>query len=395
MSTLPSLRLFSLAAVLACVSLVLTFGSTPAAADTDISPSVAKLQAQITALQKQLDELAARSSATSERQAAEARERSRAVRLFGEARVSVDHRSGDWPSGDGTEIASNASRIGVLGEMDTALQDTTLIYRAELRYETTDEVTGNFGGRGVEFREGFAGLKGPWGTLRLGRLTNEYKKTGTTIDPWTDNAPEARSGGRQGMSELHASYFNNTVDYVTPKFGDGFTANAWYATRFDDSSKRLHNAGAAANFVGGQAGGVGLKYASGPLFVGLDWMDMDAETITGGGVSNGDAWQIAARYLVTDELSFAAMYEDAEDLGLGKNIYVNGIYRIDKTRLIVAYGRNRDRVANAGKEWSNWSVGAKYALTQRSELIGAWNTRRDDTDSLDFHTLTVGINAKF
>jgi len=46
------------------------------------------------------------------------------------------------------------------------------------------------------------------------------------------------------------------------------------------------------------------------------------------------------------------------------------------------------------KDWNNWSVGVKYALTKKSELLAAWNQRIDDTDNRDFNTPTVGVNAK-
>lgn len=273
---------------------------------------------------------------------------------------------------------------------------TVLFYATELRYELTDETDG-VNTKTVEFREGFAGLKGDWGRVRFGRLSTEYKKTGTKIDPWTDNVPQARGGGRQGMSELHSSYFNNAADYVTPSFG-GFSANAWYSTRIDDSATRMHNAGALRNYSGGQVGGIGVKYEAGPLFLGADWMDIDADSTTNG-VVNDAAWQVAVRYQVMDDLSFAALYEDSEDIGLGKNWYVNGIYRVGKTRLIAAYGESNDRVANSGtdssRDWTNVSLGAKYDLTGQSELLVAWNRHRDNTNNDDFDTLTVGINAKF
>jgi|GEM_PF-3279259 len=391
----------TLAAAIACA-----LGAAPALANDaemlrQMKAQMAKMQAQMEAIQKRIDA----QETKQQKVAADVAEQKRkggglgkAVQVYGQARVTADFTDNDTGR-DGTEIVSNASRIGVKGEMPTSIADTALFYQAELRYETTDDVNGGpgtaTGTKQVEFREGFAGLKGNWGKVRLGRLSTGYKKTGTKIDPWTDNVPQARGGGRQGMSELHSSYFNNAIDYETPKFGGGFTGNAWYSTRFDNSPKGIHNAGAATNFKGGQAGGVGIKYNAGPLFVGVDWIDIDADSIAGGGVSNDSAWQIGARYKVQDNLSFAGMYEDSEDLGLGKNWYLNGIYRIGHTRLIAAYGESNDRVANGNKDWNNWSIGAKYDLTKKSELLAAWNRRTDDTDNLDFDTFTIGVNAKF
>ena len=125
---------------------------------------------------------------------------SEAPRVYGEIRVSVDHRSADFGAGkDGASIVSNASRLGVKGSMDSTISGVKVLYQAELRYETTDEVT-----KDIQFRESYAGIKTPLGTLKLGRLSTAYKKTLTKIDPWNDNSPQSRGdSGRQGLSFTH------------------------------------------------------------------------------------------------------------------------------------------------------------------------------------------------
>ncbi len=165
------------------------------------------------------------------------------------------------------------------GELSSSLGDSNLIYQAELRYETTDSAAG-IASKNIEFREGYAGLKSKrWGKVRAGRLSTGYKTTLTKIDPWNDNAPQSRSGGRQGSSEFHSSYFNNAIEYTTPKIGSGFTANTWYATEFDESKKPLHNTGTLKNLVGGDAEGFGAKYNHGPLLLSADFIDINSDGI--------------------------------------------------------------------------------------------------------------------
>ncbi len=316
----------------------------------------------------------------------------KAVRMYGQANISLDHHAGDWGDGTkGSELASNASRIGIKGEMPTNLADTALFYQLELLYNTTGASDSN-----VDLREAWAGLQGGWGSMRGGRVTVPYKKHYTVIDPWTDNAPQARSGGRQGVSELHSNYFNHALEYKTPKFAGGVSANIWAASQFDNGGDRLHNAGALVNFLGGQAYGLGTAYKNKGLFAAADWLKINADEIAGGGVENGDAWQLMAQYKVMKALSFALLYEDASGVKLGKNVYLNGIYRVaPNTRLIAAYGRNRDRVPNGNKDWNNWSLGFKYTLTGESELYAAWNRRTDATSELDYDTFTLGVNVRF
>lgn len=401
-----------------CLALIIGFAQQAMATEDDqlsqLKTQMEQMQTQIEALEKKLAEqeqeqttIMEKASSNEEpvaRSEQQIAERPRAVQVYGQARLSLDHRSGDgWGTKGGTELVSNASRLGVKGEVDTALEDTAMFYTLEIRYETADYVNGGPGSdegtRQLEPREGFGGLKGGWGKLRLGRLQTEYKKTMTTIDPWNDNAPEADKGGRQGASEIHAGYANNALDYVTPEFFGGLTASGWYATRFHDSTKPIDNTSTLKDFVGGKMWGVGAKWKSGPLLLAADYIKIDAETIKdpglGNGLNNGDGWQIAGRYIVEGVLSMAALYEDVESIGLGRNIMVNGIYTLDRYHVIGTYGQNRSGRVYGNDDWNNGSLGVKYDLTRHSELLAAWNHGWNDTTNQDYDTFTVGINAKF
>lgn len=321
---------------------------------------------------------------------------SKALQAYGQMRVSIDSVDDDTKKNDGTDINSNASRIGLKGEFDVDIPNTMAIYKAELRYETTDAVSGGGGtSKQVEFRDAYAGLKGKkWGRVRIGRLSTGYKTTLTTIDPWNDNIPQSRSGGRQGSSELHSSYFNSAIDYKTPVFANTFV-EAFYVSKSDGSTQPIHNTGTLKNYQGGNASGVGLKYKTKALFLAADYINMDAETVVKAGLSNGDGWQVAGRFKAGD-FSVAAMYEDVESLGLGKNTYVNGIYKIGNTRVILGYGTNTDNLVYGKDDYSNVSIGAKYDLGKKSELFAAYNNRSNDTtNNKDVASITVGMNIKF
>lgn len=327
---------------------------------------------------------------------------SKALQVYGQMRVSIDSVDDDTGTNDGTDVNSNASRIGMKGEFDIDISNTKAIYKAELRYETTDAVSGDFDStagknrsKQVEFRDAYAGLKGKhWGRLRVGRLSTEYKTTLTSIDPWNDNIPQSRSGGRQGSSELHSSYFNSAIDYKSPTFGNTYLS-AFYVTKSDGSTQSLHNTGTLKNYRGGTASGIGIKYKTKSLFLSADYIDMDAETITKTGLLNDSGWQVAGRFK-TGPFSVAALYEDVEDLGLGKNTYINGIYKIGNTRIILGYGTNTDSLVYGNDDYTNTSIGAKYSLGKKSELFAAYNNRTNDTtDNKDIASITVGMNIKF
>jgi len=369
----------------------------------DDNALIQQLQGQMRQMQQQIDVLSKRPAEPSGRQEkagdqvtkkeGQPAALSKALQVYGQLRLSVDYYSDDFGNGGkGFTVKSNASRIGIKGEIPTSLPGTSMIYQAEMLYGAADNVT-----QEIEWREGYAGLKGKWGRVRLGRLDVPYKTTLTTIDPWNDSAPQSRGfGGRQGSSALHSSYFTNTMEYLTPKFF-GFTIGGWLSTQLDGETSSIHNSSPVSNFKGGDAKGLGVKFDKGPIYVGADLIDISADN-TAAGLSNDSGWQLAARYK-RGSWSVAALYEDVKDLGLGTNVYLNGTYKLGKATLIATLGRNRDAVTYKNRDIDTWSLGTKYALTKDSELLAAWVDRDEDafgtTPSKRFQILTVGINVKF
>lgn len=408
----------------------------PLPAMADDAALLRQLQDQMQQMQAQVEALSKKLAAQSEKQekvtvqVAKTEEqiqaRQKAVQLYGQLRLSADSYSNDFGAGAtsggitaggrGSTIKSNASRFGIKGEIPTSLNDTSMIYEAEVLYGAADNTTNE-----IQWREGFGGLKGGWGQARLGRFDVAYKTTLTAIDPWNDNAPQSRGfGGVQGSSALHASYFTNTAEYVSPSL-NGFKLAAWVSTQLDDETSNIHDAGPISNYQGGKAKGLGVKFNQGPWYVGADWIDIQSDRIgststtytapSGGGtvtvatpfktntnMHNGNGWQAAGGYKAGN-WSIGAFYEDVQDLGLGKNTYLSGSYLLGKTTLIATYGQNRDATQYFNRNIDTWSLGAKYALTKDSELFAAWVDRSEDafgtTLAKDYQILTVGINAKF
>lgn len=389
--------------------------SMPALADD--AALLRQMQEQMQQMQAQIEAMSQKLAAQGEKQEkvtaqvakseAQIQERQKAVQLYGQLRLSADSYSDDFGAGTagaggrGTTVKSNASRFGIKGEIATSLADTSMIYQAEVLYGAADNTTSE-----IEWREAFAGLKGDWGQTRLGRFDVPYKTTLTAIDPWNDNAPQSRGfGGRQGSSSLHSSYFTNSVEYISPSL-NGFKVGAWVSKQLDDETSSIHNASPVSTYKGGDASGLGVKFNQGPWYVGADWIDIDADSITAGTpasttLTNGNGWQIAGGYK-SGAWSVGALFEDVKDLGMGKNIYLNGTYKLGKTTLIATYGQNRDAVVYTNRDIDTWSLGAKYALTKDSELFAAWVNRSEDaylapaaTSAKDYQILTVGINAKF
>ncbi|MDP2834299.1 MAG: porin [Pseudomonadota bacterium] len=400
--------------------------ATPALADD--AALLKQMQEQMQQMQAQIEAMSKKLAAQGEKQEKvvaqvakseeEGKARTKAVQLYGQLRLSADNYSSDFgtgtavagvtPGGKGTTIKSNASRFGIQGEIPTSLDDTSMIYRAEVLYGAADNTLNE-----IQWREAFAGMKGNWGQARLGRFDVAYKTTLTAIDPWNDNAPQSRGfSGVQGSSALHSSYFTNTAEYVSPSL-NGFKVAAWVSTQLDDENSNIHDAGPISNYQGGDAKGFGVKFNQGPWYAAIDWIDINSDRIgttasttpftftANTKMHNDSGWQMAGGYKAGN-WSVGAFYEDVADLGLGKNVYMNGTYKLGKTTLIATYGQNRDATQFFNRDIDTWSLGAKHALTKDSELFAAWVNRSEDaylapaaTAAKDYQILTVGINAKF
>lgn len=349
------------------------------------------LKAQMSAMQAKINKLESQQMKGNSKKSSTSTSGDK-MKVYGQANISINNRTGSGTSATnkGTNIESNASRIGVKGHID-AVGNTKAIYQAELQYETTDDNTNS-----VKFREGYVGLAGKsWGKVRVGRLSTAYKSTLTKIDPWNDNAPQSRAGGIQGSSSFHSNYFNNAIDYTSPKLGSGTKIGVWYSTN-PDASDQLHNAGAIKNYKGGSAAGIGIKHKMGGLKIAADIINMDADAVSGG-VINDSGWQVGGQYK-TGPIKVSALYEDIEDLGLGTNTYVNGIYKVGKNDLIATYGQHRDGTAtasNSNKDFDTWSLGVQHKLNKKVKLFAAYVNQDNKTDNTEVKTVTTGLKVKF
>jgi len=173
----------------------------------------------------------------------------------------------------------------------------------------------------------------------------------------------------------------------------------------DPPRRRAFPAGPISNYQGGEAKGLGVKFKQRPWYIGVDWIDINANRIGSGTlfvanakIHNDSGWQIAGRYQAKD-WSVAAFYDDVKNLGLDTNTYLNSTYKLGKTTLIATYGQNRDATQFFNRDIDTWSLGAKYALTKDLELFAAWVDRFEDafgtTAAKNYQIFTLGINAKF
>lgn len=173
--------------------------------------------------------------------------------LYGEFRYSYNRADG----GDDSHWASanNASRLGVRG----TISERSLTGFVDLQVNVGIDDPDAFARRYY-----LAGVRGPFGSITIGRHSTAYKLAGVRLDPFFDYSTVSPLGGVPstglfagstfGQSNLTNSFTDRAISYVTPAVA-GITANA--ALYLDPESDHDYAAG-----VGYLARGfdVGVQY---------------------------------------------------------------------------------------------------------------------------------------
>ena len=181
--------------------------------------------------------------------------------LYGAFRYSYNHAD----PGDSTHWASanNASRLGVRGE----LSDGGLTAFFDL--QTGVNIDAETIGGAFTQRYYFAGVRGGFGTVSIGRQSTAYKMAGLRMDPFYDSSTLSAGGGVPttglfagasfGLSNLTNGFADRTLSYTSPSLG-GITANA--AAYIDTDSDHDY--------------GLGIGYRAHGIDAGVQYHEVDA-----------------------------------------------------------------------------------------------------------------------
>lgn len=238
------------------------------------------------------------------------------AKLYGNFRASVV--SVDNGTVDSTQFENNASRLGVKGSVgeDGGL---TGFYHLQMGAEN------DAGGQALSSRFYFAGVKGNFGKVMVGRFSSPYKMAGLKTDPFYDTSAGARNGGSNfGLSNLTNGFLNNGIAYVSPKIGGAFTINVAAFLDDDDASSN------ALNGAGNNPLNIGATYNKGGLTASVQHFTDS--------VAGGDATRVAAGYKA-GAFGVAASFEDRDDNTADQFTYVSGTYKVSpKTKLAASFG---------------------------------------------------------
>ena len=259
----------------------------------------------------------------------------------------------------GSMMNNGTSRLGVRG-----VEDLGGGLKAGFQFETGLDLDNGGSSSAFWSRQANIWLGGNWGTVKLGRqftpsylTTSTFELTGAALYSVLANTYKFAGIGRRA---------NSAFTYMTPNFG-GFTAGVAYVTKTDLATPKA-------------AYDLGLMYANGPIGVGVSVNKFSTSKTN---------YQAGAKYSFGN-FALAGSYTQAsnEAKAVRRGFGIGGSANFGAFALTVDLTRDTKNEWT-GKKYTNGVVEAKYALSKRTFVYGAF-LRLDDTNNYG-----IGVRHNF
>ena len=231
------------------------------------------------------------------------------VKIYGRAHVSLDYLD-DGKDYNEVGLSSNSSRLGFKVEQE--LENNMTVFG-----QIEQEINFASGGQnsGVDFatRDTFVGLKGDFGQTRVGRFDSPFKAARGPVNFFGDQDGDIRNVTRAG--DLRFDERNeNTIEYKSPKFGNGFNVIAALSlhetnspgtteTLIDsDTGDVIQTKGDSKN---NKAYDLALTYKEGPIDFAAAYEHYEEDVTRG----ERDGFRLAGAYKILPELNVGALYQ--------------------------------------------------------------------------------------
>lgn len=176
-------------------------------------------------------------------------------------------------------------------------------------------------------RQAYVGFSSAYGEVRVGKTFTPFDEISGATTPGFDSALAPTANG-VWLSTAYNANPNNTLYYATPSYS-GFSGAASYSLGENKT----------AGLKTSQIGSVNVKYAGGPVYVGVGYQ-VDQER-----------GALAAKYT-----------------------RVNGSYDFGVAKLLAGYGR----VAQGAARTTEWQIGADVPVSTALTLSGGFAQSKDD-----------------
>ncbi len=316
--------------------------------------------------------------------------------IYGQFRYSLNSMDADTGAGS---TMSGEDNVSLFGLKASAKGDSVTAFA---HLQTGAAADGN-GGQAFDQRFYFGGLKGDFGTVAYGRMTNAYKMPGFKLDPFYNmshvgaGGTLATGGATYGLSQATNGFTDNALQYTSPAMS-GLKLNV--GLYVDDGVEDDHGTN------------VGVTYSADNFHVGVQFASNDTATATVPGViADGDAMRVHGGYKA-DAWSVGFSFENvnAADPALSTSedvdyMYLVGKYNVSKeTQLVASMGTvSDDSVKDDGaggfdivsQEGTGFNLGAFQTIAPKTQVYVSYSTASLDALEMDPSVFSVGAIHKF
>lgn len=299
-----------------------------------------------------------------------------------------------------TQIADFGSKIGFKGQEDLGNG-----MKAIWQLEQKASIAGTNSGWGN--RQSFIGLKGGFGTVRVGNLNTVLKDSGDNVNAWesgsnTENVLGLGTIGRVESREI-------SVRYDSPVFA-GFSGSVQYVPRdnANDKDKYTHKQSSRESYHAGlkyeNAGFFGQYAGSFAKYADSDAYAKRVAAGTGHAVKDYQVHRVVAGYDANDlYVSVAGQYEAAKQ---GKKheqtqVAATAAYRFGNVTPRVSYAHGFKAKVNGEKvaryQYDQVIVGADYDFSKRTSALVSvgWLKEGKGVNKTEKTASMVGLSHKF
>ena len=332
------------------------------------------------------------------------------VILYGQIKGGVETTFGnklgqDKNKGTTTQIVDYGSRIGFKGH-EHLTDNLDAIWQVESKVDI-----GGGSGRTFGTRDSFIGLKGGFGTVKVGYQQTPIKELNGKLDQWEYDSSVAGLGTFTRGTD--ASRRATAVSYETPDLS-GFTAKAYYSPSEQENGESTNALGAHKNKAKGIYG-LSASYKNSGFFADVAGVYARGTTAAVAAGKKGGYQALVQAGYESDKWLAGLAYQRSQrverpdsklnpDADKANELALSGAYTINDALTLkgtFAYGFgvkdvDGDKIAGNGKYYQGL-VGADYALSKRTVVNGQYGYLQSGKgdDILKANVVSIGMKHKF